>query len=68
MSKKKLLQFKIIGLVNDYTKYGQDFISTVAFSYIPDLRKLSIGSITENGLYKLIGLTEGEIAKITKNS
>tara|TARA_R110000772_G_scaffold157881_2_gene269145 strand:+ start:1305 stop:2660 length:1356 start_codon:yes stop_codon:yes gene_type:complete len=59
---KKILSFKIIDIIGQYTKYGQDFLDNVAFKYLPDIRKLGITDITEDEFYKLIGLTHKEIS------
>lgn len=61
---KKILDFNIINIIGHYTKYGQDFLDNEAFKYIPDIRKLGINDITEDELYKLIGLTRQEINQI----
>ena len=59
---KKILSFKIINIIGQYTKYGQDFLDNEAFKYLPDIRKLGITDITEDEFYKLIGLTHKEIS------
>ena len=61
---QKFLGFGIIKVIGHYTKYGQDFLDNEAFTYLPDIRKLGIPDITEDGFYKLIGLTRQEINKI----
>jgi hypothetical protein len=57
----KMLNYKIIDIIGHYTKYGQDFLDSEAFTYLPDIRKLGIKNITEIEFYKLIGLTKDEI-------
>ena len=59
---KKILSFKIINIIGQYTKYGQSFLDNEAFKYLPDIRKLGITDITEDEFYKLIGLTHQEIS------
>jgi hypothetical protein len=64
---KKILDFKIIDIINRYTKYGQNFLDNSAFTYIPDLRKvkgITVDNITEEEFYGLIGLTIQEIEMI----
>ena len=61
---KKMLDFKIINIIEHYTKYGQDFLDSVALKYLPDIRKLGLADIAEDEFYKLIGLTRQEINQI----
>ena len=61
---KKLLSFKICKIITQYTKYGQDFLNSEAFTYIPDLRKMDIIDIEEDEFYKLVGFDENEIKDI----
>jgi len=67
---KKLIEFPIFSkVVCNYTKYRQDFLDPIAFSYIPDLRKLknyNLKNLSENNFYKLIGLTKEEVEQINK--
>tara|TARA_R110000803_G_scaffold58192_1_gene116422 strand:+ start:844 stop:2211 length:1368 start_codon:yes stop_codon:yes gene_type:complete len=58
----KLLSFKISDMISHFTKYGQDFLDSEAFKYLPDIRKLGI--VTEDEFYKLVGLTCQEINQI----
>ena len=63
----KILGFRISNIICHYTKYGQDFLDTEAFRYIPDIRKLEEiveEDITEDEFYKIIGFTELEIEQI----
>ena len=60
----KILGFKISTLICRFTKYGQDFLSKEAYTFIPDLRKLGIQDIAEYDFYKLIGLTKNELVDI----
>ena len=64
----KLLSFKIINIISNFTKYTQDFLDKEAFKYLPDIRKLGIADITEDEFYKLIGLTRQEINQIKNPS
>jgi hypothetical protein len=64
----KILSFKISYIISHFTKYQQDFLSTEAFNYFPDIRKLGIDDITEDEFYELIGLTKQEIIQIKKSS
>ena len=57
----KILSFKITNIISHYTKYGQDFLNSEAFTYLPDIRKLNINDIEEKEFYKLIKLTNDEI-------
>jgi len=59
-----MLKFKISQVVSHLTKYGQDFLDPAVFDYLPDLRKLGFGNITEDELYQLLGLTQMEIQQI----
>jgi hypothetical protein len=61
---KKMFGYKLLDIIANYTKYGQNFLDSEAFSYIPDIRKLGIDNINETQFYKLIGLTESEITQI----
>jgi len=63
----KMLNYKIIDIIGHYTKYGQDFLDTEAFTYLPDIRKLDIEDINEKQFYKLIRLTQDEIKLFYKN-
>jgi hypothetical protein len=53
---KKILTFEIIKKASKYTKYGQNFLDTDFFNYVPDLRKLGYKDITEDEFNKLIGI------------
>jgi hypothetical protein len=53
---KKMFNFKIMNIISHYTKYGQDFLSSDGFSYIPDLRKMGYKNINEDEFYKLINV------------
>jgi hypothetical protein len=53
---KKILTFEIIKKASKYTKYGQNFLDTDFFNYVPDLRKLGHNDITEDDFNKLIGI------------
>ena len=61
---KKIMDFNISVVISDYPKYGQSFLDSEAFKYLPDIRKLGIADITEDEFYKLIGLTRQEIIDI----
>ena len=65
---QKLLTFKISNILCEFTKYGQSFLDTTAFKYIPDLRKLNINDINEDEFYKLIGLSAQEIQQVNNPS
>jgi hypothetical protein len=65
---KKIMDFNISVVISDYPKYGQSFLDSEAFKYIPDIRKLGITDITEDEFYKLIGLTRQEINQIKNPS
>lgn len=54
---KKILNFDIIKKASIYTKYGQNFLDTDFFTYVPDLRKLGYTNITEDEFNKLIGIS-----------
>ncbi len=51
---EKILSFDIIKKAGIYTKYGQNFLDTDFFTYVPDLRKLGYTNITEDDFNKLI--------------
>jgi hypothetical protein len=57
----KMLNYKLMDIIGNYTKYGQDFLDNEAFTYLPDIRKLGINNIDELDFYKLIGLSNDEI-------
>ena len=62
---KKIFDFKIIKIASLFTKFRQNFMDTDLFKfYVPDLRKLGYKNITEDKLYKLIGLIKNEIIEI----
>jgi len=63
---KKILSFDIIKKAGIFTKYGQNFLDTDFFTYVPDLRKLGYIDITEDEFNKLIGI--GFIKKSKINS
>ena len=65
---KKIMGFNINVVISDYPKYGQSFLDSEAFKYLPDIRKLGIADITEDEFYKLIGLTRQEINQIKNPS
>ena len=50
----KILSFDIIKKASIFTKYGQNFLDTDFFTYVPDLRKLGYTNITEDEFNKLI--------------
>jgi hypothetical protein len=57
----RMFNYKFINTVCHYTKYGQDFLDSEAFEYLPDIRKLKKDDITETQFYKLVGFTADEI-------
>jgi hypothetical protein len=61
---KKILNFKLIVIASLFTKYRQNLLDKDIFLYIPDLHKLGYKNITEDKLYKLIGLSINEIKEI----
>jgi len=65
---KKIMDFNISVVISDYPKYGQSFLDSEAFKYLPDIRKLGLADITEDEFYKLIGLTRQEINQIKNPS
>jgi hypothetical protein len=65
---KKIMDFNISAVISDYLKYGQSFLDSEAFKYLPDIRKLGLADITEDEFYKLIGLTRQEINQIKNPS
>ena len=65
---KKIMDFNISVVISDYPKYGQSFLDSEAFKYVPDIRKLGITDITEDEFYKLIGFTHQEINQIKNPS
>jgi hypothetical protein len=65
---KKIMDFNISVVISDYLKYGQSFLDSEAFKYLPDIRKLGIADISEDEFYKLIGLTRQEINQIKNPS
>jgi len=65
---QKMLKFKISDIISHFTKYRQDFLEKEVYTYLPDIRKLGIDDITEDGFYKLIGLTRQEINQIKNPS
>lgn len=56
----KLLGTGIARMICHFTKYGQDFLDSDAFKYIPDIRKLGFEDIEENEFYDLLELTDIE--------
>ena len=44
----KILSFKITNIISHYTKYGQDFLNSEVFTYLPDIRKLNINIFNRN--------------------
>lgn len=65
---KKMLDFKIMNIIQHCCKYAQEYLESDAFHYLPDIRKLGIADITEDEFYKLIGLTRQEINQIKNPS
>ena len=63
---RKMLNFRISNVISHYLKYGQDFLDSASFLYIPDLRKLGYKDITEEEFYNLIKLTKEEINSFSK--
>ena len=61
---KKILSFKICKIITQYTKYGQQFLDSEAFTYIPDLRKMGYTDIEEDEFNELVGFDENEIKDI----
>ena len=60
----KMLQFKIMNIIQHSCKYAQEYLESDAFHYIPDIRKLGVSDITEDEFYHLIELTPEEIIQI----
>lgn len=64
---KKMLDFDIFKIVNNFTKYTQDFINSDAFVHVPDIRKIAVKkgitveNLTEDKFYKMLNLTKTEI-------
>jgi len=58
---KRMFTFKITYLIANLTKYRMDILDTVAYKYIPDIRKLNLPNLSESDLYKLIGFSKTEI-------
>ena len=65
---KKILDFKIMNIIQHCCKYGQDFLEKEVCNYIPDIRKLGVVDITEDDFYRLVGLTRHEINQIKNQS
>ena len=65
---KKMLGFGIMNIIGNYTKYGQDFLDSEAFKYIPDIRKMGnkFLSLEEDQFYSMIGFTAEEISQFNK--
>ena len=64
---KKIFDIKLSKIISHYTKYGQDFLDRDAFSYILDVRKIpksELPEVTDECLYKYLGLTDEEIAMV----
>lgn len=63
---ERMLRFAIVSVVGQFTKYGQDFLDSDAFKFIPDIRKLGrdLTNLTEDAFYELVGLTFDEISQI----
>jgi hypothetical protein len=61
---QKLLTFKISTMINNVVKYHMQLRDDHVMKFIPDLRKLNINDITEDGLYEMIGLTQDEINEL----
>jgi len=61
---KKILSFKLILIASLFTKFGQNFLDTDVFLYIPDLTKLGYKDISESKFYELLKLTKEEIKEI----
>lgn len=64
----KLMQFRISGIICDYTKYRMSFLEKEVCNYLPDIRKLGIDDITEEEFYNLIELSSQEINQIKNQS
>ena len=63
----RLFNLKLGGIISHFTKYGQDFLDKGAFDYIIDVRNVSkkdLPEITDDCLYKYLGLTKEEIEMI----
>jgi len=60
------LNYKIYNFACKIIKYSQDFLDKEVFNYVIDVRKLKVKDLTEEKLYKLIGLTKEEINIINK--
>jgi len=61
---QKILSFKVCEIISHFTKYRQDFLEKEAYNYIPDLRKLNIEDIEEDGFYEMIGFSKEELDQI----
>ena len=60
----QMLDYKIMNIVVHFTKYRQDFLERVAFTFIPDVRKLGFTELSENEFYEILQLSQDEIASI----
>lgn len=61
---KRFLEGSLCNILSRYTKYGQDFLDSAVFDYIPDVRSLKY--VNENELYKLLGFDESIINMLNK--
>jgi Eco57I restriction-modification methylase len=64
---KLFFETNLASVIAHYTKYGQDFLDKDAFTYIPDVRKISeeeLPEITDECLNKYFDFTDEEIAMI----
>lgn len=60
---KPVFAFKIAYLIVNLTKYRMDILDTVAYYYIPDIRKCDM---TESELYEKIGFSNAELDIINR--
>lgn len=63
---ERMLKWNIMRMVEQFTKYGQDYLDNEAFKYVPDIRKLENNGrdITEKQFMRMIGMTEDEMRQI----
>ena len=51
-------------MINNVVKYNMELRDDHVMKFIPDLRKLNINDITEDGFYEMIGLTQDDINEL----
>ena len=61
---KKFFETNLCEIIAHFTKYGQDFLDSEAFTYLPDIRKILKKKFNIDEIYKYFEFSKDEIDMI----